>query len=366
MENKENNLLGVIATLLKWRKPIIALCLAAGIGTALISWFFLSNYYKSTTSFYAASPDLGMPDPVGELEKDREYYGEDTDNDRLLTIASSNAVAEFLIAEFKLYEHYDIDRTNRKSKNKIRKKFNGLYNVEKTKREAIEISMEDKDSTMAARIVNAARFKTDELAQALMKEGHMKKLRSYELNIADKQKLLYVLGDSLSKVRKKYQVFNPETQGEAIAKLVAEQRGKLLGAKAKKAVLRNSGSSRDSVIFLTALIKGYETELKSLEENLALFNSGISLYNELEDQHQEGREQLSIDRERYKQLKAVYDGQIPTIHVVENGDVPVVKSRPFRTLIVLSAVFIAFILSVLGVLILENYRNIDWKKLTQE
>ena len=84
MENKEN-LLGVIATLLKWRKPIIRLCLIAGIGTAIIS-LFLPNYYQSTTTFYAASPDLGMPDPVGEMEKYRDYYGEDTDNDRILTI----------------------------------------------------------------------------------------------------------------------------------------------------------------------------------------------------------------------------------------------------------------------------------------
>ena len=364
MENKEN-LLGVIATLLKWRKPIIRICLIAGIGTAIIS-LFLPNYYKSTTSFYAASPDLGMPDPVGELEKDRDYYGEDTDNDRILTIAQSNEVAEFLINKFELYEHYDIDPSNRKSKDKIRKRFNGLFNVEKTKFEAIEISMEDKDSLMAAAIVNAARVRTDEIAQTLMKEGHLKKLNAYESNIKEKQQQLYILGDSLSRVRKKYQVFNTETQGELLAKMVAEQRGKLLGARAKLAVLKNGGgSTRDSIIFLNAQVSGFEKELESLEDNLALFNSGMSIVNELEDQHQEGREQLSIDRERYKQLKAIYDSYIPTIHVVENGDIPVVKSRPFRSLIVISAVMITFILSVIGILLFENYRNVDWKKLME-
>ena len=51
--------------------------------------------------------------------------------------------------------------------------------------------------------------------------------------------------------------------------------------------------------------------------------------------------------------------------VVENGTVPVVKSRPGRALITISAVIIAFILSLIGVLILENYKDVDWKKLSE-
>lgn len=365
MENNEN-LLGVISTLLRWRKPIIRICLIAGIGTAIIT-LFLPNYYQSTTTFYAASPDLGKPEAVGEIERDRDIYGEDTDNDRLLTIAQSNEIVSYLIQKFKLYDHYDIDPSDRKSKDKIRKKFRGLYNVEKTKYEAIEISVEDKDSLMAAAITNAARFRTNEMAQALIKDGHLKRMNSLKATMDEKQQALYILGDSLSRVRKKYQVFNTETQGELLAQMVAKQRAQLIGTQAKLEVFRKGGSStRDSVIYLNAQLKGFEKEVESLEKNLALFNSGMSLVNELEDEHQEAREQLSIDRERFKQLKAIHDSYIPTLMVVENGDIPVVKSRPFRSLIVISAVIIAFILSLIGVLILENYKDIDWKKLSEE
>ena len=364
MENKEN-LLGVIATLLKWRKPITRICLIAGIGAAIIS-FFLPNYYQSTTVFYAASPDNGKPNPVGELEKDRDIYGEDTDNDRILTIAQSNELAEYLINKFKLYEHYDIDQSKRKSKDKVRKRFRKLYNVEKTKYEAIEISMEDTDSLMAAAITNAARIRTDEIAQSLIKASHAKVMESYLATMKEKQQLLYILGDSLSRVRKKYQVFNTETQGELLSKMVAKQESLLLGAKAKLAVLKGQRGTRDSLTYIKAQVSGLESQLESLKSNLSLFNSGMSLVNELEDEHQEAREQLSIDRERYKQLKAIYDSYIPTIMVVENGEVPVVKSRPFRSLIVISSVLVAFILSLIGVLILENYKDVNWKKLTQE
>jgi capsule polysaccharide export protein KpsE/RkpR len=357
MENNEN-LLGVISTLLRWRKPIIRICLIAGIGTALITWFGLDDYYQSTTVFYAASPDLGKPEAVGEIERDRDIYGEDTDNDRLLTIAQSK--------EFKLYDHYEIDPSKRKSKDKVRKKFRKLYTVEKTKYEAIEIAVEDRDSIKAAEIVNAARIRTTEIAQALIKNGHSKRMNSLQSTIKEKQQSLYILGDSLSKVRKKYQVFNTETQGELLAQMVAKQRGQLIGTKAKLEVLRSSGSvAKDSVIFLKAQVKGFEEEVESYEKDLALFNSGMSLVNELEDEHQEAREQISIDRERFKQLKASYDSYIPTIMVVENGTVPVVKSRPGRALITISAVIIAFILSLIGVLILENYKDVDWKKLSE-
>lgn len=364
MENKEN-LLGVLATLLKWRKPILRLCLIAGIGTALISFIFLPNYYQSTTTFYAASPDYGKPNPVGQLELDRDIYGEDTDNDRILTIASSNEVAGYLIEKFDLYTHYDIDPSKRKSKDKVRKKFRKLYNVEKTKFEAIEISVEDKDSLMAARIANAARIRTDEIAQTLIKESHLNLLNSFLASFEEKKALIVSLGDSLSVVREKYQVYNAYTQGELLAQMVAKQRGQLIRAKAKMDILKTgrSRSARDSVLYLRAQVSGFEQEVESLEANLKLFNSGMSLVNELEDGHREAREQLSIDREKYKNLKAVYESHIPTIMVVENGDVPVVKSRPFRSLIVITAVLITFILSLIGVLILENYQDVDWKKL---
>ena len=148
--------------------------------------------------------------------------------------------------------------------------------------------------------------------------------------------------------------------------MVAKQRAKLIGTQAKLEVFKNGrGAARDSVIYLRAQLKGFEKEVESLEKNLALFNSGMSLVNELEDEHQEAREQISIDRERFKQLKASYDSYIPTIMVVENGTVPVVKSRPHRALITISAVIIAFILSLIGVLILENYKDVDWKKLSE-
>jgi uncharacterized protein involved in exopolysaccharide biosynthesis len=49
--------------------------------------------------------------------------------------------------------------------------------------------------------------------------------------------------------------------------------------------------------------------------------------------------------------------------VVEEAEVPLIKSRPKRSIIVIGAAFIAFIFTVIGILILDTYRDVDWKSI---
>ena len=100
MEQKEN-LLDVLKIFFKWLKPIAYLCIGVGIGTAAIS-LLLSNYYESTTTFYANSIDQAKPGQIfGTSTRDIEFYGDDRDNDRLLTIAESNDLKNYMIHSIK-------------------------------------------------------------------------------------------------------------------------------------------------------------------------------------------------------------------------------------------------------------------------
>jgi hypothetical protein len=49
--------------------------------------------------------------------------------------------------------------------------------------------------------------------------------------------------------------------------------------------------------------------------------------------------------------------------LVEAAEVPIYKSRPVRSLICIGEVFIAFILSVIGVLILDVYKDVNWREI---
>lgn len=362
MEQREN-LIGVVKTLYNWRKPIIYLCLGVGLGTALISLLFLDNYFQSTTIFLAASPDLATPEPVGAALVDKRYYGLEEDIDRMLTTAKSDKVAEYLINKYNLYAHYEVDSTKALAAFNVKKKFNGLYSVIKTKYDAIELSIEDKDPELAARMVNDARDKINEFGQTFIKQSQAIQIEDFKKSIAAKETELFTMSDSLIKLREAFGVFNTETQGDLFAKMVAEAEAKMVLNKSRLTKLQSSGTAHpDTIQNLRALVGGLEEQVKSLEGRLAKFNKGMPLVDVMEQVHLETREALGLDKERLKKIQAAYESNAPSILVVEEGTVPIRKSRPKRSIIVLAATFLTFILSVIGVLLFDIYKDVNWKE----
>ena len=106
---------------------------------------------------------------------------------------------------------------------------------------------------------------------------------------------------------------------------------------------------------------GLEEELTQLNDKLGKFSEGLAQVLLFTRQYQEANTSLSEDKEKLKQYKATYGSDIPAMIVVEEALLPVVKSRPFRTLIVLAAVFITFFFTIVGILLHEAYGDIDWK-----
>ncbi len=361
MEHKDN-LLGVLKTLFKWKKQIITVCVIAAIGAVVIS-LFLDNYYLSYTTFYAASPDQALPEPVGIATGERDYYGESEDMDRILTIAESNDVANFLINKFKLFEHYDIDSTHKFAAFNVSKVFRSHYNVKKTKYDAIEIAVEDKDPNMAAAMTNAAREKVSEIAQGIIKGGQDIKIKTLRTTIDDKVKYVTELNDSMQVIRKYYGVYNTLTQSEGLAKQISQVESRRARESARRGILasKNRAMWRDTIAMIDAMVSGMDQQLLKLNSMLDQFNQGVGQVELLEQIHEEASEQLSLDQERLKQLEAKRNSYINTIFLVEKGEVPLRKSRPKRSIICLAAVFIAFILSIIVVLILDVYKDVNWR-----
>jgi len=360
MEHKDN-LLGVVETIFKWKKIILITCLVTAVGTAIIT-LLLPVYYKSTTIFYAASPDLAIPETIfGTSTQAPNYYGTENDMDRLLSIANSGELATFMIDSFNLYEHYDIDSRSPLGPYSIRLKFAKYFDVVKTKYDAIELSVEDRDKELAARMANAARERINYLGQKLIKDSQAKIITTYEDNIRQKESDLHSLNDSLQRVRHRYGVFNPLAQSEGLSDLLAKAQAKRNNAEAKVKALKSTGSFRDSVLLLQANIKGYANEVVKLRERLDTFNKGMAQVEVLKNTQTGASEQLAQDKERYKQTKASFASDFPATLLLESGPVPLIKSRPKRALTVVAATLAAFVFSILGVVIFETYRDVDWR-----
>jgi tyrosine-protein kinase Etk/Wzc len=367
MANKDN-LISVVGTLFRYRRPILWATFLTGIGSLLISVFLLDNMYKATTSFVPLSSDVFKPEQMfGTSTKDMDYYGQEADVDRLLTIGQSGDMYNFLIKKFDLYRHYKIDTTSERAPIKVREALERLYEVKKTKNNAIEVSVEDKDRALAAQMANAARDKIDETAQRLVREVQYNQIRGFESNFLQKEKGMTVIGDTLSRMRDLYGVIDPLRQTEAVTKVSVEAQGNFIRSKARLEALKGISSvSPDTLMMLGATLKGYEEEFKQSAEMMKKYNQGYNSVSVMKDLYEQERNQLGRDKQRYQQLKTAYETPTQALKTIETASVPIDKSRPKRSIIILSTMLIAFVLMFVGALITDNYRDVDWSEVMKE
>jgi LPS O-antigen subunit length determinant protein (WzzB/FepE family) len=360
----KENILGVLETLFKWKKEIIYTCVAAAVLSIIVA-LLLPVYYKSSTTFYAASTDLASPERIfGEANDAMEYYGEAEDIDRVITIAESNEVTDFMINKFNLYDRYDIDSSDLEAPYYVRLKFADMYKLKQTKYDAIVLSVEDKDPEVAAEMATTARNKTSEILSRLIKESQNEVLNTYRGSISEGEKNVVIVNDSLQRTRDRFKVYNTQSQSAGISRAMQQARGKLLINEIELEEMKKQGRiNRDTLVRRNSIIAATKYQIKELEKDLELFNSGMAQVTYLETLQEEASEQLSEDKERFAKYLAAYNSSFPTIHIVENARVPLIKSRPIRWLIVVASTVIAFIMAVLGVLVLDQYSDVNWKKI---
>jgi uncharacterized protein involved in exopolysaccharide biosynthesis len=336
----KDNLLDVLRTIFRWKKAILILCVAVGILSAIVV-LIVPVYYQASTVFFVASPDQSTPELIfGNSLSEPEFYGDESDIDRLLTIAEGNELVEFLIDSFQLYQHYDIDRHNPKAPYNIKLKFFSLYDVQKTKRDAIQLSIEDRDPEMATQITRAARDRINRIAQDLVRKAQGKKITTYQSSIKQKESLLRTIGDSLLLLRRQYGIFNTLAQSEFLTTQFTSAEARLAFTRA-----------------------GLQKQVESLSKKLEAFNTGVAEVDALTDQYNEASQALSEEKEKLKQYQAAYNANIPALILVEEAERPIIKSRPKRTLIVLASVAVAFFFGIIGVLLFDNYRDINWREI---
>jgi len=227
----------------------------------------------------------------------------------------------------------------------------------------MKISVEDKDPKLAAAMVNDARGRIEDICRVLIKGTQNKQIATFKENIAGKEKEIKSLGDTLQVWRAEYAIYNTITQSEVLPNLVAKAQSKLIRTQKKLELLKEARVPRDTIIYLEAEIAGLGYEVEGLNTSLKTFNAGMGKIQVLTEQHEEARTQLALDKERLKQLEAVNSSDFNALYVVEDGAIPIVKSRPRRTILVLAATMVAFFFSILGVLLLEFYKKVNWREI---
>lgn len=360
-----HNLVDVLRTLFRYKREILLSTLGA-TALAVIVALLLPVYYESTTIFYAAHTDLASPDRIFGTTTDAvTIYGGKDDVDRLLQISRSGELVNYLVEKFDLYERYDIDSTSPRSSFDVAEKLFGHYSIQKNKYDAIEMTVEDRDPEVAAAMVNAARDKVAQMAQDLIKEGQALMLTTMNDNIREKEQEIRLMSDSLQGIRQEYKLYNVRAQSEQLSTQLNKLEARLTSDRARLASFQRNRGKIDSIRYLTALVEAAEITMDTLNIRMTRLNEGMGEISIMEIIQREGSDQLALDRERYKQYRAAFESDFQTLLLFERGAVPVVKSRPHRSLIVVGTAMVVFVLSILAILLWETYRHLNWRSIVR-
>ncbi len=369
MNNAQESLLDIVKVLFKWRKTILLTTLGITVLTAIIV-LLLPNYYNSSALLYPANLRIASRGALfGNADETLDIFGKSADLNRIMMVAESDEIVQYLNKKYNLYERYDIDSTHAKAFHYVKLNFLTHYNVRKNEKDALEISLEDKDPKDAYEMLWSTIGKVDELVRRMTKRNEEIIMDAYRKRIDVKQENYNRASDSLMRTREKFGIVDVETQRELLTETItiaeaglAKYRGKL--------VAMGGNARRDSIAKVKTLIGALETQVKALKGdvdsgntiNINKFNQGRELVLLMETSQEFLSEELSFLRDRFFQLETVYNTNISSVYVLEPPNIPIIKSRPKRTFLVLSSAFFALILSVLGVLLFENYKTVDWER----
>lgn len=202
---QRNDLIRLLQIIFKWRKPIIITTVVVAIAACIITWFFMPDYFKSTVNFYPSNPIMTdrqvlFSQSTGEIEID--YFGTASDVDRILTIANTSSLIDYVINHFKLMEHYDIDSTKEMARYNCKKEFLKNYSAVETEYGAIEVSVWDKNKDTAMHIANHIVETIDQHNKDIIMRDKKLIVNTFKNQVAKKELIVTNLTDSIAAQRK--------------------------------------------------------------------------------------------------------------------------------------------------------------------
>ena len=344
--------------LILWRnkRKIIAATLLAGVVATIIS-LLMPNYYRATTVFYPASTDLSNPQKILRGDDDVKFFGTGDDIERLFSIGESRALADNLINEFNLMERYDIDSTDKKARLKTGREFNSLYEIKRTERDAIELSIEDKDPEFAAEITNYARSYIESQSKEMILVQQRKKLQMLESNLEVQNKEIQLLSDSLEDARTKYSIFNMPAQTEYFSTEIPKTEADLAKTIGEYNVYKeNPNRFRDSIIVKQAEVQGLKRKLNILnrdgdgEFGLNSMKKGMPILDKIGAKFYPLMGQYNQTLKVAEEVRNSINSSGNSIIVIEEAIAPQEKSRPVRSLIVIAVMLLTAALAKLFIL----------------
>lgn len=312
---------------------------AAGVSLVLPHWYLARATFlpaleeRSTFSLTAFLREVAIP---GGGLSDQVQAG-----DLSVALLKSRRVRAALIEEFDL-----IDRYKAKDSEEALIALDAHSSFFVGQEGLVTVGIEDRDPEVAARLVNRSIAILDQFnAEQRMTKGQRTRI-FVERELEQCGRDLAAAEEALEQYQTKTKLMPLSPQAEAgvgaSAELLARKFEAEIALRMKQSVLRENNEE----------IRLLRAELAEIDKKLAELPAiGLDYARLMRDL--KVREQVySFLRTEYEQAKIQEERDTPSLTVVDAAEKPLKRARPRRTLLTLTAAGVAFVVSVLGALVL--------------
>jgi uncharacterized protein involved in exopolysaccharide biosynthesis len=325
----------LILFLYKWRKPLIIISVAAAVSAVIFSLpFFIPPKYKSTVILFptsTASVSKSLLAKNAQTKQDLLEFGEEEQAEQLIQILNSDEIRTRVVQKYDLMNHYDIDTTSQYKYTNLFKEYESNISFKRTEFMSVKIDVYDTDPQLAADIANDIAALLDSTKNRMQKERAYKAMSIAEHEYFSMRDYVKLLEDSLNELRA-MGINDYESQAERLTEYYAK-----------------------------SILEGKTGATKQLEEKLKILSQYGGAYVSIRDMLEYEKEQLSHLRAKYQEAKVDAEQTLPHKFVVNNAFKAEKKSYPVRWLIVVVTTISAFLLSILVIVALENFKKLGDK-----
>jgi uncharacterized protein involved in exopolysaccharide biosynthesis len=359
---EEISLLALLQVLVKRRKLIASVCLAAvmlSLGFSLV----LKNTYTATARILPPQKDAGggltaMLGQAGGLAALAAGVGFGGGSDLYVGILRSRSVADDVIKKLDLATKF-----NSKNDDVTRARLAGKVRVQAEKNGIITISADDRDPKEAAALANSF---VEELGRTTVRLN-LSKVGTERLFLEKRLELvkadLKTAEDELKSFAQKNKVIQVDSQAKASIEGIAKLKAELASKEVQLSVLRSYQTDESSEVkALQAAIRRLHLEV----DRLAGSGSGgegipsIGAVPGVGLEYARRMREMKVQEAIYEQLTKQYEfaklneaKDSSSVQVLDAAVVPGVKSKPKRANIVILATVTAFFCGILLAFVLE-------------
>ncbi|NQV53625.1 MAG: hypothetical protein HQ500_10605 [Flavobacteriales bacterium] len=319
----------LIMFLLRYRKPLIIISFTAAVVSSVVSLLIQEKFLSTVILFPAATNSISKSLMAEDFsgKQDINAFGEEEEAEQLLQILNSDEIEGYIREKYNLMQHYGINNDERFALTNTVKEYQDNVTFKRTEFNSVRIDVLDHNKDTAALIANDISQRLDFVRTRMQHDRALQGLRIIGQEYQQMQEYMKGMEDSLTAIRRRG-LTDFEVEVEQLTKAYYD------------------AISKDNV----------KVRLE-LEKKLEIFSEYGSAYLSLTENLEFEREHLALLRAKYEETKADAEESMTTSFVVNRAWPAEKKAYPIRWLIVLVSTLSAFLLTVLGIIAIENVKK---------